>query len=358
MKKRIRDFILKTDDLFLPYEAYIEMALYDLNDGYYQRKKDKIGVNGDFYTSVSMSSVFGEFLGKWAGTKIKEHDLPPVFCELGGGTGKMANDFLKGLEQQDPQMATEAIYYIVESSDYHREFIEEMAAYDRRIRLLSSVKEIPLIEGVIFSNEFFDAFPVHVVVREKGKWTEAGITVKNEELVETTRKIENPDISSFIDKENVPEFVKRIEVPLPMVQVYQQIVDKLVKGYLMTIDYGMERESFYVPARKNGTLRGFKNHELIDSILEKPGEVDITSTINFSLLKEEGRRKKLNVAYWGGQQSFLVENGLLDEFEQHAEKDPFSAISRRNRQIRQLVLGDWISDSFSVLVQSRNIENP
>ena len=358
MKKRIRDFILETEDLFLPYETYIEMALYDPRDGYYHRSKDKIGVNGDFYTSVSMSPIFGEFLGKWAGKKLEDSNLPPIICELGGGTGKMAHDFLKGLELQNPQLATEAIYYIVESSFYHRDFIMEMAEHDQRIRLLDSIKDLPVIEGFIFSNEFFDAFPVHVLVKEDGRWKEAGVTVKNDGLVEKTRELRNPIISSFIDQWNVPEFMNRVEVPSPMVQTYRQVVDKLEKGYLMTIDYGMEMENFYIPARKNSTLRGFKNHQLVDSILDHPGETDITSTVNFSLLKEEGRVKKLDLEYYGSQQSFLLDYGILDELIPHTEKDPFSPISKHNRQIRQLVLGDWISDSFSVLVQSRNIEKP
>ena len=358
MKKIIRNFIQETEDLFLPYDKYIEMALYDPEYGYYQRSKDKIGRNGDFYTSVSMSPIFGEFLGKWAGKKLSESNIPPVICELGGGTGKMAFDFLKGLESQNPELASEVIYYIIESSPYHRKMIRELAADDHRIRLLNSLKDMPTIEGFIFSNEFFDAFPVHVLVRENGQWKEAGITVENEELVETTRELRNPNISSYMEKWNVPEFINRLEVPYPMVNAYRQIVDKLEKGYLMTIDYGMDMEDFYIPARKNGTLRGFKNHQLVDSILESPGETDITSTINFSLLKEEGSIKKLKLEYWGGQQSFLLEEGLLDELVPHMDTDPFSPISRRNRQIRQLVLGDWISESFSVLVQSRNIIKP
>ena len=358
MKQRILDIILEKEDLFLPYEMFIEMALYDPDEGYYHRRKDKFGVNGDFYTSVTMSSVFGEFLGKWAGKKLAGSNLPPIICELGGGTGKMAHHFLKGLEIQNPQMASEAIYYIVESSYYHRDFIMEIAAKDQRIQLLSSLKDMPVIEGIIFSNEFFDAFPVHVLARENGCWKEAGLTVKNDELVETTREIRDPIISSLIDKWKLPEFMNRVEVPIPMIHAYRQVVEKLERGYLMTIDYGMEVEDLYVYARKNGTLRGFKNHQLVDSILDNPGQVDITSTVNFSLLKDEGRAEKLNEEFWGGQQSFLLEHGILNELESHSEKDPFTPVSRRNRQIRQLVLGDWISDCFNVLIQSRNIKKP
>ncbi|OCA86384.1 class I SAM-dependent methyltransferase [Bacillus sp. FJAT-27986] len=358
MKDIIIRSIEETEDLFLPYDKYIELALYHPEYGYYQRRKDKIGSSGDFYTSVSMSPVFGEFIGKWAGRKLIESDLPPAICELGGGTGKMACDFLRGLELYNPELASNAIYYIVESSAYHRELILDTAAKDHRIRLLDSIKDMPLIEGFIFSNEFFDAFPVRVLIKDKNQWKEAGVTVKNGELFETARNLNNQRILSVIEKLGIPEFINRIEVPCPMMLAYEQIVDKIKSGYLMTIDYGMDMEDFYIPARKNGTLRGFKDHQLIGSILENPGETDITSTVNFSLLKCEGKRRGLDLEYWGGQQSFLLEEGILDELVPHADADPFSPVARRNRQIKQLVLGDWISDSFSVLVQSKNIKKP
>lgn len=356
MKEIIQICIQETEDLFLPYDKYIELALYHPQKGYYQRSKDKLGSKGDFYTSVSMSPIFGEFLGKWAGRKLSEFNISPVICELGGGTGKMACDFLRGLELVNPKLALDATYYIIESSPYHQDFIAEVAANDHRIRLLDSIKDMPMIDGLILSNEFFDAFPVHILVREENQWKEAGVTVMQGELIETTRELNNQLLSSYIKKWNIPDFINRIEVPYPMVTAYQEIIKRMGRGYLMTIDYGMDMEDLYIPARKNGTLRGFKSHQLVDSILENPGDVDITSTVNFSLLKDEGRREGLNLEYWGGQQSFLLEEGILKELVPHADTDPFSSISRRNRQIKQLVLGDWISESFSILVQSRNIE--
>ncbi len=358
MKRIIEASIQETEDLFLPYNKYIELALYHPEEGYYQRRKDKLGSKGDFYTSVSMSPIFGEFLGKWAGRKLSECNLSPVICELGGGTGKMACDFLRGLELVNPELALEATYYIVESSPYHQEFIVKAAANDHRIRLIDSIENMPIIKGLIFSNEFFDAFPVHVLVRDKNQWKEAGVTVKHGELIETTRQLNNQIVYSYFEEWNIPDFINRIEVPCPMVTAYQQIIERMEKGFLVTIDYGMEMEDLYIPARKNGTLRGFKSHQLIDSILENPGDIDITSTVNFTLLKNEGRKAGLKLEYWGGQQSFLLEEGILNELVPHADNDPFSSISRRNRQIKQLVLGDWISESFSVLVQSWNIKKP
>ena len=358
MKSKICELIKETEDLFLPYEKYIELALYDPEHGYYQKAQEKIGSNGDFYTSVSMSPIFGEFIGKWAGRKLSESNLSPVICELGGGTGRMAVDFLKGLEEVYPELASKAIYYIIESSPYHRRLILDATRNDHRIRLLESIKDMPIIEGIIFSNEFFDAFPVHVLVREKSQWKEAGVTVHNGELIEATREITNQQILYHLEKWKIPGYMNRIEVPLPMINAYRNIVNKLNKGFLMTIDYGMELEDLYIPTRKNGTLRGFKNHQLVDSILADPGEIDITSTINFSLLKDEGSCKGLHFEFFGGQQSFLLDHNILDELVPHADLDPFSPNSRRNRQIKQLVLGDWISDSFSVLVQSKNIKKP
>jgi SAM-dependent MidA family methyltransferase len=40
----------------------MELALYCPETGYYETKKDNIGRGGDFITSVSVGSLFGELL--------------------------------------------------------------------------------------------------------------------------------------------------------------------------------------------------------------------------------------------------------------------------------------------------------
>jgi SAM-dependent MidA family methyltransferase len=53
------------------------------------------------------------------------------------------------------------------------------------------------------------------------------------------------------------------------------------------------------------------------------------------------------------QKQFLVEAGILHRLQNHAIADPFHPVVRRNRAIRQLLLGDGMGDRFKVLIQRK-----
>ncbi len=355
MKEIIVETIRRETGAFMPYHQYIEMALYHPQKGYYMRKQPKIGREGDFYTTPSMTPVFGEFLGKWLCRTLKEANLPPVICELGGGGGQMAANVLKGFTEEDAGFAMELVYYMVEASPYHQASIKHVTGDDSRIRILPALESLPLIEGIIFSNEFFDAFPVDVIVKQDGEWKEAGITLIGEDLVETVRDIRDEEIRQLLQTWDIPPFMNRIEIPLQMIAAYEAVIDKLMRGFLLTIDYGMDSEEWFSPIRKDGTLRAYRNHQLLDSILDTPGEADITFTVPFDLLRNQGTKMGCHEKYWGGQAEFLIEGGILEELIPHADSDPFSLASKRNRQIRQLIMGESISDYFRVLWQEKHI---
>lgn len=355
MKEIIMKKIRQDPDAFMPYHQYIGLALYYPKVGYYMREQTKIGCEGDFYTTPSMAPVFGRFLGKWLCRSLKKEGLPPIICELGGGSGKMAFNVLKGFAEEDEEFSGKLLYYIIEASPYHQESIKHLTNHDSRVQILPALDSLPSIEGIIFSNEFFDAFPVDVAVKQDGKWKEAGITIAGDELKETARDIRNEAIRQLLQEWRVPPYINRIEIPLQMIAAYELAIDKLKRGYLLTIDYGMDSDEWFSPIRKEGTLRAYRNHQILDSILDTPGEADITFTVPFGLLRKKGAEMGCDEKYWGGQAEFLIKGDILDELIPHADSNPFSEASKHNRQIRQLIMGESISDYFRVLWQSKNI---
>ena len=46
----------------LPFARFMELALYHPVHGYYERDATTVGRRGDFFTSVSVGSLFGELL--------------------------------------------------------------------------------------------------------------------------------------------------------------------------------------------------------------------------------------------------------------------------------------------------------
>lgn len=358
MKKIILDQIRTKPDAFLTYDQYISLALYHPDKGYYMREQSKIGREGDFYTTPAMAPVFGEFLGKWLCRTLKEAGLPPVLAELGGGSGQMAANVLKGFKKEDPLYSDRLIYRIVEGSAYHQAAIRHAVGDDSRVQLYHSVTDLPSCEGIIFSNEFFDAHPVKVAVRDGQEWLEAGVSDEAGELTEAARTIGDEKMKRMLREWSIPLHMNRVEIPLQMIESYETAVHKLTRGYMLTIDYGMERDEQFIPLRKNGTLRAYRNHRLLDSVLDFPGEADITFNVPFDLLRSQGETLGLEEAFWGGQAEFLIKGEILNELAHQADFDPFSPESRRNRQIRQLIMGESISDYFRVLLQSKGIKKP
>src|SRR4051812_25834568 len=92
----------------------------------------------------------------------KKAQLAPVFCEIGAGNGRFAEAFLHEWQET---IKTPLKYIIVESSPYHLKLQRELLTNFSIIQV-ERLSEVEAFEGMIFSNELFDALPVHVI--EKG----------------------------------------------------------------------------------------------------------------------------------------------------------------------------------------------
>jgi SAM-dependent MidA family methyltransferase len=334
-------------------DEFIKMALYDNEHGYYTKAKPKIGRNGDFYTSVSVSPVFGEVLAKWIIKRFQEDSCSPNVCELGAGTGLLAISIIERLKNLN-QIPDDFQYIIVEGSPFHRSLIEEKTKEYKFVKILSSYEQLKNFNGVIFSNEYFDAFPVKVALYQNGSWLEIGVTEKEGYLIETTRLASN-EMKNFILGLglNTPFENQQIEIPFAYLEAYRGICEKIKKGTILSIDYGMINNDLQCLERINGSLRGFHKHRLIECILNNPGEVDITSNVLFDELAKHGESVGFETVRLKKQNEFLIENGILDLLVEHQDQDPFTEKSRRNRSIIQFVIDGDISSYFYVLEQRK-----
>src|SRR5659263_708040 len=99
---------------------FMEMALYYPELGYYTSSHEKIGAQGDYYTSSNLTSVFGEMLGKqieemWRILGEKEFTV----VEMGAGLGLLSGDVLSYLKKS-PELYRDLNYCIVEKSPAFR----------------------------------------------------------------------------------------------------------------------------------------------------------------------------------------------------------------------------------------------
>lgn len=356
MKEIIRQIIDASPEKMISYAEFMELALYHPEEGYYIKERQKIGKEGDFYTSSNVSDVFGKLIGKWFAKNSRKLGLPPAVCEIGAGNGRFARAFIQGWNDLNDERLT---YCIVEASPYHRKLQEAELNGLEDVKLLygSTFADTGMKEGLIFSNELFDAFPVHVVEKSEGIVREVFVGHDNGQLKEIMAPVMDDRITAFLnDQELELTEGQRIEIPLAFEPFIKSISDTLTKGLMVTVDYGYTTEEWMHPSRRSGSLRGYYQHQMHHDVLQHPGEMDITSHVHFDAIKIIGEKYSLNFVQKMRQDEFLMAAGILEELAEHNDPNPFSEASKRNRAIRSLILPGGISQSFDVVIQAKGLD--
>src|ERR1051325_3800735 len=156
---------------------FMELALYHPQFGYYQRPIKQIGCQGDFYTSVSVGSLFGQLLAfqfaRWldslpspsSRSSRAVSSKPPLhLVEAGAHDGHLAADIIEWFHQKRPDLLRSLKYWIIEPAlERERKQARNLGAFRAQLHWSRSWNACPElgIHGIIFSNELLDAFPVH-----------------------------------------------------------------------------------------------------------------------------------------------------------------------------------------------------
>lgn len=351
----IKEKIKEKNNRMISYAEFMELALYHPKLGYYMKQREKVGRKGDFITTSNISDIYGRVLAKWFLKQTDVVEIPPAVCEIGAGNGRFASAFINGWKSQTNEPL---YYYIVEESPFHRELQREIIPFDDRIKQLDKLEEIKPFSGLIFSNELFDALPVHVIEIKNGQLMEIMVSVENEQLVEKSMPLENENIRAYIQNTYITlRENQRIEIPLFMEPLVSKISHVLEKGIVVTVDYGYSDSEWMEPIHKDGSLRGYYKHEMIKDVLRYSGEMDITSHIHFDSLIRVGEKNGLRFVRKQRQDEFLLSIGILKELQDHQDPNPFSEVSRRNRAIKSLIMPSGMSSSFHAIIQEKGL-NP
>src|SRR5215471_2435967 len=109
----------------IPFARFMELALYCPETGYYKKNRDNVGRRGDFITSVSAGSLFGELLAfqfaEWLG-EMRSAECGMRIVEAGAHDGKLAADILRWLEKFRPELFSRIEYWILEPSPVRRQW--------------------------------------------------------------------------------------------------------------------------------------------------------------------------------------------------------------------------------------------
>ena len=181
----------------LSVAAYMAMALYDPEDGYYATRRP-IGAGGDFITSPEISQIFGELIGVWCALTWQAMGRPDpvILAELGPGSGVLAADLLRAADAL-PEFRRALRLHLVEVSPILR------AEQQRRLGMtdavwLTRLEELPEGPLLVVANEFLDALPIRQLSRGPHEWAERMVTLDWEDRLVFADGPENPAMSLLV----------------------------------------------------------------------------------------------------------------------------------------------------------------
>lgn len=302
----------------LTFAAYMDLVLYHPEYGYYSQDQHAIGAAGDFFTSVSLGSDFGELLAVQLVDFWKKLGRPNPFdvVEMGAGDGDLAANIWDFLAQNEVDCADAIAYRIIERSAGKRQ-TQQRRLQNYPVRWCTWAQIAPdSLHGCCLSNELVDALPVHVVECHAGQWQEVFVTVQDGQIQEQLGALSSDAIATYLatyarSPADYPEGY-RTEVHLAALAWLTTVAERLQTGYLLTIDYGHERDRYYHPQRHQGTLKAYYRHRHHDNPYINLGAQDLTAHVNFSALMAQGEILGLKTLGLTQQGLFLMALGLGD----------------------------------------------
>tara|TARA_B100001741_G_C16525869_1_gene587059 strand:+ start:149 stop:1207 length:1059 start_codon:yes stop_codon:yes gene_type:complete len=332
----------------IPIDKFVENVLYDKKYGYYA-KKNPFGKNGDFITSPDITFLFSEMIAIWIIYFWEKLDKPKKFniVELGPGTGKLSKILLETFKKF-PEFYKSQNTFLYERSKKLK-LVQKKILLGSNIKWISNFKKIKEGPVIFFGNEFFDAIPVkqfemkgkHIYERHVEK-------TKNNSIKIILKRVSKKDLRilnsfKFLKKKNIVEFPKMGFKEL------DPIIKKIKKlsGGILLIDYGFIKNS------NESTLQSVKAHKK-NKLFNNIGKADITSLVNFNLLKEYFFKNNLGVNKITTQGSFLKKIGILNRAEILSKKMNFKEKSDLYFRLQRILSPKQMGELFKVVFAYKN----
>src|SRR5438552_5938064 len=355
---------------------FMQQALYHPEHGYYSSGRCAIGRRGDYFTNVSVGPIFGQLLAAqfaeiWERLgKIDNF----VLVEQGAHHGELARDVLQSTRKRWPDFFAALRYRIIEPfpvlQERQRQTLEGRAlsppgatrrsslqSFRDRIEWCASIDALEPFTGVHFSNELFDAAPVHLIVSVKTKtgstdWLEKFVTLNGDEFGFLHQPIDNRRLRDHLQKLPARPASYETEVNLVALDWIGNVARKLARGYVVIVDYGYPRDEFYAPHRSAGTLQVRAQHRLLASPFEQIGHADITAHVEWTSIAERAEASGLQVKSSADQHHFVT--GILSEVaHDFLWKD---VDSKTKRALQTLLHPEMLGRSLQVLAMANNVD--
>ena len=361
--------ITQTPQQRFTFAEFMDWVLYNPQYGYYSSGQVNIGIRGDFVTAIALGPAFGELLVAQFYDMWQRLDCPVSFdiLELGAGTGAFAQSVLLYAQRQYPDFYQAIHYTIVEHSQFLRSRQKQLLTptFAEKCQWLDWDELMPdQFQGCCFSNEFFDALPVHRVGLRQAKLQEQYITLDSSEtgLVYEWDDLSTPALTDYFVgfglQVMTPPYKEgyETEVNLNAQGVLTNIAQTLKQGWMLTIDYGYPAGKYYHPQRYSGTLQCYFQQRLHDNPLINLGTQDITAHINFTALEFWGETVGLKSLGFCKQAPFLMNLGVGERLAALSSGQQKLADVLQQREILHQLIDPTGPGKFGVLLQGKGVD--
>ncbi len=301
----------------LRFDAFMKVALFDDEVGYYRRDRPRVGRHAaaDFYTATSSGPLFGELVTAACVQLLGSQDPRTfTFVEVGAEPGRTVLD-----DVPHPFGATQ----VCRLGD----------------------RWTPPPKAVVFSNELFDAQPFRRVVYRDGAWREGAVRIQEDQ---TLAEVEWP----VPPRELVPRLPAaategyRLDLPLDAVGLLAGLTAPGWQGLFIAFDYGKSWREM-TDALPAGTARAYHQHQQVKDLLARPGEQDLTCHVCWDWLDAALAGNGFSPRQVQSQEAFFMTHAAgAIETVVAAEAERFSA---RKMGLMQLLHPGNMGQKFQVL---------
>jgi SAM-dependent MidA family methyltransferase len=348
----------------ITFAKYMDACLYDPQHGYYTRAAQ--APRRDYFTSVDASPIFGRLLARQFQEMWVRLERPAEFLlvELGAGQGNLAAQVLDFSAESFLEFYGALHYVAVERSAARRAAAAAIGPLAKHLTANHFAlagdppAEIPC--GCIFSNEFFDALPVHRLVREGNDLREIYVGLGTNGLCEQFGALSTPALAEYLTEQGITlQEGQQAEINLEACAWIKEVGVRLGRGFALTIDYGHQAEELYDDRHMRGTLLAYEKHRASENYFRAPGEQDLTAHVNFSALASHGSRAGLQRTGFTSQSNFLLSLERRSDFADLQFPTMTETQQSRARLLfKTLIYPEGMGETFQVLIQHKGLDRP
>ncbi len=258
------------------FRQYMDWSLNDPEHGFYGSGQVRLGPKGDFVTSPSLGTDFGELLARQVIAWLQACPITQrlSIVEIGPGDGDLAAALIEQLKQVMPDRLDQLELVLVEHNPAMRQRQQTRLAGETCLAIrwcsLEQLRSEPRY-AVVLAHELLDALPIDRLICHQQHLQLVGVALRQDGCLEQVVLPLPVEMA-----EEIEAVQQRCGFQLPPAQApegwttewhssllpwYEKLSAAIDQGLLLVIDYALEAHRYYNARRAQGTLMTYSNQQ-------------------------------------------------------------------------------------------------